>query len=349
MTSMLFHQVRLRLGILVCGGLMAAATASPGLAQAITYAPVNQPGPKLQVPNIQLKAALRCSANLTSAGREAVVMVPPTLVNPDEVYFGYERAFSALGIPYCTVTVPYYTTIDIQEAAEYTVYAIKRVHHLTERKVQILGWSQGGGPESRWALRFWPGLRKMVDDLADLEAPNHGYPTAIKAAICPTTCVPALIQQEAGSAFIEALNSRQETFPGISYTNVYSHTSEFVQPNLNEEGTTSLHSGGGEIKNVALQDICPANTSGHLAYYYDPVAYALTIDALTHPGPANSERIDKEAVCAELSMPYVPIAEVPEDSLHLYQAIFIERLPNEPQASEEPPLRCYVTASCPRL
>jgi hypothetical protein len=312
------------------------------------YAPVNKPGPKLELPAATLSAAMSCSANLVSAGREAVLLVPPTLVNDEEAFFGYERAFNAHAIPYCTVIVPHHTTIDIQVAAEYTVYAIKRMYRRTGRKVQVLGWSQGGGPEPRWALRFWPALRPMVDDLVDLEAPNHGYPDATETALCPTECVPALIQQEAGSKFVEALNSRQETFPGIAYTNVYSHTSQFVQPNLNEEGTTSLHSGGGEITNIATQEICPANTADHLAYYYDPVAYALVIDALEHAGPAKPARISAETVCAQLSMPYVPITEVPERTATIYQEIFVERIKSEPQMKEEPPLKCYVTASCPR-
>jgi hypothetical protein len=341
----MFHRVSRRALILLGGALLSFACAT-GPADA-EYAPVKQPGPKLVVPIATLKAAMSCSPNLVSGARETVLLVPPTLVNDGEAFFGYERAFNALAIPYCTVLVPHHTTIDIQTAAEYTVYAIRRIHHLTGRKVQMLGWSQGGGPEPRWALRFWPDLRRMVDDLVDLEAPNHGYPDAIEKTLCPTECVPALIQQDATSKFIEALNSRQETFPGIAYTNVYSHTSQFVQPNLNEEGTTSLHSGGGKITNIATQEICPANTADHLAYYYDPVAYALTIDALEHAGPADTARIDREAVCAEQSMPYVPFSEVPETTAVLYQEIFLERLKSEPQVTEEPPLRCYVTASCP--
>jgi hypothetical protein len=347
MTSQMFHRVSTCFWVSLCVALLAVALAA-SCAQAVTYAPPDKPGPKLALPVVQLKGALRCTANLKSAQRESVVMIPPTLVNPDEAYFGYQRAFKAQGIPYCTVTVPYYTTIDIQVSAEYAVYAIRRAYKISGRKVQLLGWSQGGGPETRWALRFWPDVRPMVDDLVDLEAPNHGYPDATKTAICPTSCVPALLQQEAGSGFIEALNSWQETFPGISYTNVYSHTSQFVQPNLNESGTTSLHGGGGEITNIATQEICPQNTADHLAYYYDPVAYALTMDALQNPGPASPARIDREAICSEQSMPYVPFSEVPQYNAYLYNAIFVERLKGEPQATAEPPLKCYVTASCQR-
>jgi triacylglycerol esterase/lipase EstA (alpha/beta hydrolase family) len=333
-----------RLAILVTFAL--SLTAFSGTAKAtITYAPVDQPGPALHVPQAELDQSLRCTANLSDAGREAVLLIPPTLANPDEAWFTYERAFDSLGIPYCTVTVPHFTTIDIQVAAEYTVHGIRSMYEQTGRKVQLLGWSQGGGPEPRWALRFWPEVRPMVDDLVNLEAPNHGYPDATKTLICPTDCVPALIQQAAGSNFIPALNSSQETFEGISYTNVYSHTSQFVQPNLDATGTTSLRGGGGDIVNIATQDICPANVADHLAYYYDPVAYALTIDALTHAGPAQSSRIDP-AVCMQTTMPFIQVTDVPTYSVHAYNILFFNRNRTEPHVAQEPALKCYVTASC---
>jgi hypothetical protein len=194
----------------------------------------------------------------------------------------------------------------------------------------------------------------MVDNLIDLEAPNHGtivvHMTCDRGVclnpICYVTCVPALWQQADNSNFTAALNSRQETFPGISYTNIYSRTSQFVQPNLDNGGSTSLHGGGGQITNTATQDICPLNVADHLAYYYDPVAYALVIDALEHPGPADAARIDR-SVCSQISMPYVSATDIPTYTLHLYNAIFVDRLHNEPQTTAEPPLKCYVTSSCP--
>jgi hypothetical protein len=52
-----------------------------------------------------------------------------------------------------------------------------------------------------------------------LDASNHGTVTA-KAA-CLGGCAPAVWQQRDESAFMAALNSYQETFPGISYTEIY--------------------------------------------------------------------------------------------------------------------------------
>jgi triacylglycerol esterase/lipase EstA (alpha/beta hydrolase family) len=323
-------------------------------ASAITYAPVDQPGPPLSVPQAQLAQSMRCSSNVTSAGHVPVLFVTPTLVNPDEAFFGYERAFDAAGIPYCTLTIPFFTTEDIQVSAEYVVYGIRQLHAATGQRVDLLGWSQGGGPEPRWALRFWPDVRPMVAKLIDLEAPNHGTillhtvcagKTCVNA-LCPATCVPALWQQADNSHFTAALNSGQETFPGISYTNVYSHTSQFVQPNLNSNGTTSLHGGGGAIANIGTQDICPLNIADHLAYYYDPVAYAIVLDALDHPGPADPARISR-SVCGQISMPYVNVTDIPTYTLHLYNTLFVDRFIHEPHTAIEPPLKCYVTAGCP--
>jgi hypothetical protein len=322
-------------GVVVAG---LAICAPPALATG--FAGVDQPGPLLRVPPKALKNSLRCTSDVVAGAREPVLLVPPTLADPDEAFVGFERAFDALAIPYCTVTIPQHTTIDIQISAEYVVHAVRRMHAVTGGKVQLLGWSQGAGPEPRWALRFWPDIRPFVDDLVGLEAPNHG---AVAARLFAQ---PALRQQADDARFIAALNSGQETFAGISYTDVYSHTSQFVQPNLDDHGTTSLHGGGGQIANIATQDICPLNAADHLAYWYDPVGYALTMDALSHPGPADPPRIDRVAVCAQASMPYVAAVTIPTYTAHLYNALFVDRVTTTPTTGEEPASACYVTATC---
>src|SRR5258708_40003579 len=118
MRRTVFDRARARFSAAVACAIALALLAASG-ADA-EYAPVNKPGPKLELSAATLSAAMSCSADLLSAGREAVLLVPPTLVNDEEAFFGYERAFNALAIPYCTVIVPHHTTIDIQVAAEYT-------------------------------------------------------------------------------------------------------------------------------------------------------------------------------------------------------------------------------------
>src|SRR4051794_24288823 len=115
----------------------------------------------------------------------------------------------------------------------------------------------------RWALRFWPDTRSLVGDVVGLDPSNHGTLDAVAA--CQGSCPPADAQQATGSRFLEALNSRTETFAGIDYTVIYTRTDEIVVPNLDASGSSSLHTGPGRIANIAVQEICPNDPSEHLA------------------------------------------------------------------------------------
>ena len=193
----------------------------------------------------------------------------------------------------------------------------------------------------RWALRFWPDTRMMVDDEIGFAGTNHG--TTVAKNACSMGCSPADIQQENSSQFVAALNSGQETFPGISYTEVYTHTDEEVEPNQSSNGTSSLHGGGGQITNVATQDICPNDVYEHLAIgTIDPVAYALAADALSHPGPAVVANIPL-TVCAQQLMPGVNPLTFPQNAS---KALIDDETSPSPTVTVEPPLKCYVTASC---
>jgi triacylglycerol esterase/lipase EstA (alpha/beta hydrolase family) len=327
---------RVKAGLFVA---MALAFAAPAHA---AYAPVDQPGPPLDVPQAQLSAALQCTTGVDNATKTPVLLVPGTgSTPPDNFGWNYEPALTALGIPWCAVTLPEFANDDIQVNGEYVVYAIRTMHARAGRRISILGHSQGG-MLPRWALRWWPDTRPMVDDVVGFAPSNHG--TTQAKFVCMNGCSPADWQQMDTSHFIAALNSYQETFPGISYTDVYTHTDEVVEPNMNSNGSSSLHGGGGEIANVAVQDICPADPTEHNGLgTYDAVAYALAIDALTHDGPANPARISP-TVCAQPFMPGVNPVTGPGAGL---KALIDDETSPSRTVFEEPPLKCYVTASCP--
>jgi hypothetical protein len=155
----------------------------------------------------------------------------------------------------------------------------------------------------RWALKYWPETRAMIDDYVALDPSNHG--TLDAYPVCAAGCAPSIWQQQTGSRFLRALNTGPETFAGIDYTVAYSRTDEVVTPNLDAHGSSALRGGDGAIANVAVQEICPLDLSEHLAMgTYDPVGYALFSDALTHPGPASKARISR-SVCARLFLPGV--------------------------------------------
>ncbi|HEX3706532.1 MAG TPA: lipase [Mycobacteriales bacterium] len=317
-----------------------AASVTPAAAGASGYSPLNRPGPALDVPASLLAKSLQCSPNLRTSSHEPILLVPGTTVTPAVEYsWTYERAFNQLNLPWCAVTLPASAMSDIQTAGEYVVHAIRTMHADTHKLVQIVGHSQGG-MVPRWALRFWPDTRAMVDDMIGMAPSNHGTVDAF--ALCPPIagCAPALWQQEFDSPFIEALNSGAETFAGISYTDIYSIEDEIVVPNLSDAGSSSLHTGAGAITNVSVQSVCPGHVTDHLLIgTVDPVAYALVMDALNHPGPADPSRIGK-SVCGEQLQPGVdPTSFVA--NLAKASAYLATTLATSPHVAAAPPLAGY--------
>jgi hypothetical protein len=324
-----------------------AATALflPATAGATTYAPPDQPGPPLSVPQDRLDSALTCTGNLSAGPRGPVLLIPGTAYSPKSgPGWTWEPALERLGVPWCVVALPQNGMGNIQTAAEYVVNAIRTMYARAGHRIAIIGHSQGG-MLPRWAFRFWPDTRAMVDDEVGLSPSNHGTLDADVA--CLLGCPASFWQQASRSAFIKALNSYQETFAGISYTVAYTRLDEIVVPNLNEQGSSALHTGDGEIRNVAVQEVCPLNLSEHLAIgTYDPVAYALAIDAISHPGPADPARLSGTDVCLQLFMPGVNPLTFPTDLVSSLAEVGASVVA-APFIRKEPPLRCYVTASCP--
>jgi pimeloyl-ACP methyl ester carboxylesterase len=328
-------------------GIVAAALLVPASASAITYAPVDTPGPPLSVPQDKLDAALQCSGN-PAAGPAPVLLVPGTGSNPQHNFsWNWEPALTNLGISWCAVTLPGNALGDVQVAGEYVVNAIRTMHQHAGRRISIIGHSQGG-MLPRWPLRFWPDTRSMVDDQIGFAPSNHG--TTGAEFLCSISCAAADWQQSDQSEFIKALNSYKETFSGISYTEIYSHFDEIVTPNSDNTGSSSLHTGDGAITNVAVQDLCPADPSEHLAIgTQDKVAYDLAVDALEHPGPADPTRAaaSDPAICTPFAlMPGINPATYPTD-LASSALDLATNTATAPAVKSEPPLACYVTASCP--
>ena len=308
-----------------------------------SYAPLDQPGPPLSVPLSQLRASLSCEPGVNNARTEPVLLSPGTGSTASENFgWNWEPALDQLGIPWCAYTPPHYTLDDITTSGEYLVYAIRTMYSMAHRPIAVMGHSQGG-MVPRWALRFWPDTRAMVDDQIGFAPSNHGTVDADPA--CSFPCPAAFWQQRDSAEFIKALNSYQETFPGISYTEIYTHTDQVVVPNFDDTGSSSLHGGGGQITDVAIQDVCPLDLSEHLAIgTMSNTAYALAIDALEHPGPADPSRIPA-SVCSQYFMPGVNQATVLTDMTSL-DTDLVENIANGRRVPAEPPLECYVTASC---
>ncbi len=238
--------------------------------------------------------------------------------------------------------MPDESTGDIQVAAEYIVHAIRRMHRRSGDEISILGHSQGG-MSPRWALRFWPDTRGMVDDLIGMAPSNHGTDAGGSGGGSSGSGggYAATFQQSAGSRFLRALNSFQETFPAVDYTVIVTERDEVVTP----ARAGFLRGPRNRVTNVAVQRICPANTSEHLAIgTVDAVAAALVVDALDRPGPAIPRAVPR-TVCAEQFQPGVSEADgaqqladfaaMVQQQSEILEGEFVDR---------EPRLRCYVLA-----
>ncbi|TCP41222.1 alpha/beta hydrolase family protein [Tamaricihabitans halophyticus] len=323
-----------------------AGSASPAAGNdSREFAPINRPGPALSVSAPTLAKSLNCTANTQNSKHNVVLLVHGTTSNPGESFeWNWFRALDRLDRPYCAVTLPNRAMSDAQVSAEYVVHAVRHIHETSGRQVDVLGHSQGG-LVPRFAMRFWPDIRPMVDDYVSFGATNHG--SFLVNALCPPVlgCAPSLWQQTSDSNFTKATNSGQETFAGISYTNVYTHTDEFVRPALDDTGTSSLHSGDGRITNVAIQDVCPLGlTSEHIAVgTYDPVAYALAMDALDHDGPTRPSRVPR-SVCTQPFMPGVEATRFPTEYVNAMSGIASE-LVLQQRTDKEPELKPYVFAN----
>lgn len=318
----------------------------PAADRAAGFAPVDRPGPALRVGRQALDASRACSAGLAAATTDPVLLIPGTTVDPHESFsWNWQKALTAEGVPWCTVTLPNHTDGDIQVAAEYVVDAVRQMHATSGRRVVLLGWSQGASTLPRWALRWWPDVRPQVSGLIGL-APLNNIGSVVGNVPCLIgSCVPAAWQQGVGSQFLRALNSSQQTFPEIAYTAIYSRTDEVVTPDV--DGALSVLPPGPNVTNVALQDVCAADLSEHLTIIASPTAYAIAMDAIRHPGqPADLSRVTVPQPCLPGTMPHVD----PVDFLTFEATIGLNVGPRlvTGAVDREPPLACYVTASCER-
>ncbi|MGW8380387.1 alpha/beta fold hydrolase [Streptomyces sp. ODS28] len=154
-------------------------------------------------------------------------------------------------------------------------------------KADLVGHSQGG-MMPRYYLKYLGGAAH-VNTLVGIAPSNHGstlsglgkladkYPPIGDAV---RGFAPAAMQQRKGSAFLQRLNEGGDTVPGVKYTVIATKYDEVVTPYKSQ----FLH--GPDVKNVLLQDLCPANISEHLAIgLADRMAFHETANALD---PANA-------------------------------------------------------------
>ena len=262
-------------------------------------------GSRLTVAKSTMDNALTCSSNLKAGSRAPVLFLHGTTSNSKANWsWNWVRAMNLAKRPHCELDSPNGATGDIQISAEYVVNAIRTMHTRAGKKISIVGHSQGG-MVGRWALKYWPDTRAMVDDYVGLASSNHGSTSANFLCGLPKGCSAANWQQSANSHFLAALNKGPETWPGISYTVIATRYDEIVAP-----PTAGFLKPATNVTNTTVQDICPLEFVDHFGMAYDNAAWLVGIDALTHSGPAKLSRVNR-GTCGAPTMPAVSPATFP--------------------------------------
>jgi triacylglycerol lipase len=306
------------------------AVAAPGTAAA------KDAGQPLTTPAATMRSAIGCSGPLADAERRPVLLVHGTFADSAINWsWNYAQALPARGQPACWIDLPDKAAGDIQASTEYVVAAIRELARRSGRRVAVLTHSQGG-LEARWALRWWPDLRRLVSDVVMLAPPNYGAVFTDRTCAMPSICAAALYQMRSDSAFLGALNDGRHAFGRTAMTSIGTEADQvFVLADQ-----AALGGDSGLITNVDVQDLCPGDSSQHNDLPFDGPAWAIAVDALDHRGPADLGRIDPGA-CSLDTVPGVSRADA-EARLAAYSATLVALLgPTGPKAEGEPPLAPY--------
>ena len=237
-------------------------------------------GPRLTVPRSELRAALKCHGALEDATTTPLMLVTGTGTTGDQLYALAKPSLDAYGHPVCYVNLPDSTTADLQVSVEYLVNGLRREFELAGRKVAVVGISQGG-LLARFALTYWPDLRRKVVDVVSAAGTQHGTTVGRDECSSATPCVPAGWQQLRGSHLLRAIDGGQDETPGrVSYTTVRSLTDESVQPQTGARPASALVG----ASNIVIQNVCAGRTTTHVGTATDSVTFAALVDAVRHHG-----------------------------------------------------------------
>jgi len=244
--------------------------------------------PALSIPDTALD--LDCPGGVDGSDHEPVLLVHGTGATGEENWGrNYSHFLAALGYPVCIVDLPNRALGDMQVSAGHLILAVRRMAADSNKKVDIVGHSQGG-LVGRWALRWSPQTRSLVDDLVTLGSPHHGTGE-------PIFRTPALLQMKRASMFLKALNSVDETYGDASYTSIWGYEEE---ENKSPDGKPSSYLDG--ASNLPVQEVCQGRRVGHLELVTDPAVMAMVLDALSQPGPADKSRMGSAPCSANYTL-----------------------------------------------
>ena len=219
---------------------------------------------------------------------------------------------SSIGDP-VWLNIPGFLLNDAQTNAEYVAHAINYIYGITSRKVAVIGWSQGN-MDTQWAFKYWPSTRSKTADHIAFSPDYHG--TVIANAIDQGEPLPpSILQQEYISKFMTTLRSNGGDSAYVPTTTVYSgFFDEIVEPQQGTGASAFLKDARGVgVSNNQVQKTCPGAPAGfsytHEGTLYNPVRYALVVDALSHGGPGRTGRLDLDSICANHLTPGLDLTD----------------------------------------
>ncbi|KAI9649526.1 hypothetical protein NHQ30_002104 [Ciborinia camelliae] len=298
-----------------------------------------------------LRAAIYIPSGFTWGKKQPVVMSPGTGA------YGYVSFASNIGKLLATTDYadPVYLNIpsalldDAQINAEYVAYALQYLYAMTSEKPAIVTWSQGS-LDAQWAFKYWPSIPKIVTDHIAISPDYHG--TVLAYILCPgfatgndIACTPSVLQQRYQSNFVTQLRSNNGDSAYVPTTTVYSLTDEIVQPQIGTAASGFLNDARGVgVSNTYLQVACLGLPAGglytHEGVLYNPVAYALVIDALQNEGPGSFDRVSDQ--CGNLVAPGISLSDVIETTALIPLAV-LNIFAYEDKVTSEPGLMSYAS------
>jgi hypothetical protein len=267
----------------------------------------------------QLRAAIQIPSTFTFGQKPPVIGVPGTgstgCLTFNSNFFKLWSSVSYADPVW--LNIPNFLLDDAQINAEYVAYAINYISGISSNaNVSVIAWSQGN-LDTQWALKYWPSTRAVVLDFISISPDFHG--TELAYIICPgfpsVACTPSVIQQNYNSNFIATLRSDGGDSAYVPTTTIYSATDSIVQPQSGTAASAFINDGRGVgVSNNEIQVICNGLPAGglytHEGVLYNPLAYALAVDALTHDGPGLTSRLDLGSVCSEIASPGLSLGDV---------------------------------------
>lgn len=242
---------------------------------------------------------------------------------------------------------------DAQTNSEYIAYAINYISSVSNNNedIAVIAWSQGG-LDTQWVLKYWPSTRDAVKDFLPVSPDFKG--TVLANVLCLSAnsdlglnpCPPSVVQQEATSDYIGRLRDDGGDSAYVPTTTFYSgFFDEVVEPMQGTVASAFMKDARGVgVSNNEVQRVCAGQLGGsfygHAGVLFNPLTYALIVDALKNDGPGSTSRIDVKSVCSRYAAPGLDLDDVIATSgLIPIAAVLLLSYPD--RRLTEPALRAY--------